>query len=316
MKTLLLALCLHLAPGSAHASALSPDFFSGPGWSAAEGRAGKALSREAFRAALAKSDVIYAGETHDQKYAHLAQLEALRILADAKKDRVAVGFEMLNQTLQPVLDDYASGKISEEEFLAKADWKKEWGFDFALYRPIFDFIRERKLKALALNVPKRIVSKIARGGMESLTPEEKVFLPKKVRINADKVYLEYLKETFGSHGSSPMSRMFKFENYLASMAAWNEGMGAKAAEFLNANKGWGLLVAAGNGHVLYNAGIPYSVKARTRGLVHASVYTEDAAGAEDFLRSPKPLADYVWFVPYEKKETPAPAVSTAAPAGN
>jgi len=135
--------------------------------------------------------------------------------------KIAVGFEMLNQTLQPVLDDYAAGRITEEEFLTRADWKKEWGFDFAMYKPLFDFIVTNKLRALALNVPRKVVGKVARTGLASLTPEEKAFLPEKVEITGHKKYNEYLKATFGAHGDSPMAKMFTVENYLASMAAWN-----------------------------------------------------------------------------------------------
>jgi len=54
---------------------------------------------------------------------------------------------MLDQALQPVLDDYASGKITDEEFLSRRDWKKEWGFDFSMYKPLFDFIAANNLSA-------------------------------------------------------------------------------------------------------------------------------------------------------------------------
>lgn len=265
-----------------------------PGYCIYKRESQKKITFKAFKKYIAKSDVVYVGESHDQMKDHLAQLKALEVLYRAKDEKIAVGFEMLNFTLQPILDDYAKGNISEAEFLEKANWKKEWGFDFNLYKPLFDFIREKKLKALALNVPKKIVAKIARVGIDGLSPEDRKLLPENIHISTDEKYLDFLKTSFEN---GPMSGMFKFENYLASMSAWNEVMGSKMADFLNKNKEYSGLVIAGNGHILYNAGIPFSVKTRTKNLKHSSFYTEDA------LICPKNpdmeilnYADFIWFI--------------------
>lgn len=284
---------------------------SSPNFCLFGGQSGKpAKSEAAFMSVVWKNDVVYVGETHDQALDHLAQYEALKAMKIARGSRIAVGFEMLNQTLQPVLDDYASGRITEEEFLLRADWKKEWGFEFSMYKPLFDFIVTHKLRALALNVPRKVVGKVARTGLASLTPEEKAFLPEKVEITGHKKYNEYLKATFGGHGDSPMAKMFTIENYLASMAAWNEGMGARVADFLTANPGYAVLVVAGNGHLLYNAAIPASVKARVKGVRQASFYTETAAACPETMpKEHRDLANYVWYINHPPKPEPAPAAA-------
>lgn len=277
------------------------------------GHSGKPFTSEAaFKALVWKNDVIYVGETHDQNLDHLAQLEALKTLKTARGSKIAVGFEMLNQTLQPVLEDYASGKITEEEFLSRADWKKEWGFDFAMYKPLFDFIIQHKLRALALNVPKKVVGKIARTGLESLDPEEKKFLPEKVEITQHKKYNDFLKASFAGHGDSPMAKMFTLDNYLASMAAWNEGMGARVADFMTANPGYAVLVVAGNGHVLYNAAIPASVKARMKNVRQISFYTENAVKCPETMPAEhKDMANYMWYINHPAKAEPAVLPSTS-----
>ncbi|HAF96627.1 MAG: hypothetical protein A2021_08565 [Elusimicrobia bacterium GWF2_52_66] len=270
-------------------------------------QSGKAFSSEAaFKSVIWKNDVVYIGEAHGRAPDHLAQLEALQAMKVARGSKIVVGFEMLNMTLQPFLDDYSGGKLTEENFLDKIDWKKEWGFDFSLYKPLFDFIRENKLKALALNVPKKVVSKIAREGLGSLSAEEKQYLPEKVEITPHKKYNDYLKASFASGGDAAMDKILTLENYLASMAAWNEGMGARLATFLNANAGYAALVAAGNGHVIYNAAMPASVKARVKGVRQASFYTEDAAICPGtFPKEHKDMANYVWYIAHPKKTGPA-----------
>lgn len=280
------------------------DLADGPGFCIFGGNSGKPFNNEAaFRSVIWKSDVVYVGETHDQIKDHLAQLEALKALRVVRGSKVAVGFEMLNVTLQPVLDDYASGKITEAEFLQKADWEHEWGFDFGLYKPLFDYIVQNKFRALALNVPKKIVSKIARAGLDGLAPEERKFLPEKVEISTNKKYLDFLKASFDGHGDTPMAKMFTWDNYLASMAAWNEAMGARVADFVNANPGWSVMVVAGNGHIMYNAAIPASVKARTEKKYQASFFTLEAAACPAvFPKADKDTANYIWYINHAAKK--------------
>ncbi len=276
-----------------------------PGFCVFNGLSGGPLGGEAaFKAVIRAADVVFSGETHDQIKDHLAQLEALKALGEARGEKVAVGFEMLNMTLQPILDDYAGGKIGEEEFLLKAGWKDEWGFSFSFYKPLFDFIRANKLKALALNLPKKVVAKIARAGLDGLSPEEKRYLPAKVEITKNEAYIKYVRQAFEGHGNREggsgkkgMGDMFTFENYLAAMCAWNETMGARLADFLNANPGFAGMVVAGSGHVIYNAGIPSSVGSRAPGLRAVSFYPKDAAVCPAVLPAEDAgLADYVWYM--------------------
>jgi uncharacterized iron-regulated protein len=94
-------------------------------------------------------------------------------------------------------------------------------------------------------------------------------------------------------------------------------MGARIADFVNANPGYEVLVVAGNGHVMYNAAIPASVKARVEKVRQASFYTENAPKCPETMpKEHKDLANYMWYINHPPKPEPAPAmsVSTAAPA--
>ncbi len=271
----------------------------GPGLCVFNGASGAPIA-DTFNAVVGTADVVYGGENHDQLNDHLAQLEALKALGLARGEKIVVGFEMLNMTLQPVLDEYAAGKLTDEEFMEKADWKTEWGFDFNLYKPIFDYIRANKLKALALNLPKKVVSKIARVGLAGLSPEEKQYLPAKVEITKNEAYIKFIRDSYEGHGKAGKGMGdFTFENYLAAMSAWNEAMGSRLADFMNANPGYAGMTIAGAGHVIYNAGIPASVASRTTGLRAVSFYPVEAdACPAAFPAGDAGLADYVWYIPH------------------
>jgi uncharacterized iron-regulated protein len=274
---------------------------SAPNFCIFGGQSGKQQQGEAaFNSVVWRSDVVYVGET-GQPLDHLAQFEALKAMRIARGSKIAVGFEALDRTLQPALNDFAEGKIGEAEFLAKTGDQKELGFDYAAYKPLFDFIARNKLRALALNVPQKVAGKIARSGLGSLTPEERAFLPEKVEVSQHKKYNEYLKTSFAGTTT---------ENQLASLAAANESMGARIAEFLGGNPGYSVLVLAGNGRLAYNAAIPASVKARLKDARQASFYLEHAEKCPEAMpREHKDLANYLWYVKHPPKPAPAPAAA-------
>ncbi|MGC8867116.1 MAG: ChaN family lipoprotein, partial [Elusimicrobiales bacterium] len=218
----------------------------------------KEITMDTFRKMLHRSDIVYIGETHTSTFSHSVQLEVIRMMYEKNK-KICVGFEMLNKTLQPWLDKYLTGEISEDEFLNGINWEKEWGFDFSLYRPIFSFVKDNKLKALALNLPRRVVSKVARGGIDALSEDEKKLMAKNIKVNKNRRYKKYLENTFYTGDENPMNKIMTFENYTLSMAVWNETMGERVAEFINLNPGYSFVVIAGNGHIIYNAAIPWSV---------------------------------------------------------
>ena len=252
---------------------------------------GISLGEKGLAEAARTNSILYAGETHDSEADHAAQLSLLMAAYQIHGQSAAAGFEMLNYTLQPVLNDFAEGRISEEEFLNRTDWEKEWGFDYALYRPIFNFIREKGLKALALNLPRAITAKIARAGLAGLNTEEREMLPADFRVTEHSGYLSYLRESFGGHGSHG----FSFENYAAAMSAWNETMGEKLAAHLKNRPDARVVVLAGNGHIIYNAGIPASAASRIPGLRQASFFTRSQTPCLPPPAAEKiPSGDYIW----------------------
>ena len=85
--------------------------------------------------------------------------------------------------------------MTEKEFLEAVDWKKTWGFDYHLYRPLMQFARERKYRVLALNAPNSVVRKVARTGLKSLDPSERDQLPKDIYLNQDK-HRSFLQEIY------------------------------------------------------------------------------------------------------------------------
>lgn len=255
---------------------------------------GAVLDLPALARRLDSAQVVYVGEKHDEAADHLAQRDVLLALLSRGR-RVVVGLEMLDAAQQGELDGWLSGAVSDADF--SAYWKKAWGFPFELYKPLLEACRDNHVPVRALNAPISVIGQIARGGLASLSPAQRAFLPARVRQTDDADYLAFIKESIVGHagaGSAEEARM------LEAMAAWNETMGKAVADA--ASSGATVLVAAGEGHMLYKAGIPESARRRAP-LSQAVIlpYPQDgqARPLADLLHALSGadgrLADYFWL---------------------
>lgn len=144
-----------------------------------------------------QADFILLGEGHTVPCDHLIQSRLLQALAESGI-RPAVGLEMLSTDRQPALDAVNNGTVPLANFADAVDWKKEWGYPFDLYRPVFETVYAHRLPLHALNVPQRIVRKVSRGGVSSLSDEERALLPERI-IPASDAQREALQDMVNAH---------------------------------------------------------------------------------------------------------------------
>jgi uncharacterized iron-regulated protein len=206
---------------------------------------------------VAKKRVIYVGETHDSYSDHLTQLEIIRQLY-TKNPNIAIGMEQFQQPFQAVLDGYIKGELDEAELIRQSEWMDRWNFDFRLYRPILSYARDNGIPVIALNIAKEITNKVSKDGIDGLSKEEKETIPSEIDYSDNK-YSERLKGIFENH---PHKNDKGFERFLQIQLLWDEGMAAKAAEYLKSNQNRQLVVLAGIGHLMHGSGIPQRVSRR------------------------------------------------------
>ncbi len=239
---------------------------------------------------LATARVVAVGEQHNLLSHHLIQAEVLTALA-SRTPRLAVAFEMVTIEEQPILDDFMSGRTSEADF--GAWWKKHWGQEYAIYKPIFDAAKAANVPAYGLNAPLGVVRAVAKNGLASLSAADRARLPAVIEESSDARYREYVRESVAGHGPLTPEQI---KNRLTAMAIWNETMGEKTAAI--AASGRVVLVIAGAGHVLYKAGVPESAARRGSGPVKVLIPWNAMPAKEELA-----LSD--WFRIIDGKETPA-----------
>ena len=218
-------------------------------------QAGEQLTTEQMFGRMEDKKLIYVGETHDQSAHHAAQLAVIKGLVERGRTP-EVGLEMMPYVDQPIIDAYMEGSISEASF--RAHWDARWGM-YELYAPILYYAKEQGLRVRGLNIPGPVIRAVARGGLEALTPEERALLPEKINPISNPDYLAFVIAEIGGHGPVPPDRM---KRMILAQTVWNEVMGEQALQALQEGAE-SMVVVAGSGHMVFEAGIAESVRYRS-----------------------------------------------------
>lgn len=238
--------------------------------------------------ALTEADVIYLGETHTDVADHIAQLDIITAMHEADGN-VAIGLEMFQRPFQSVLDQYIAGEITETELVKQSEYETRWGFDWELYAPIIRYAQSNQIPLIALNTPREITRKVAREGLASLTGDELEYIPPLDEIDtSDENYQAMVAEVFGQHGGHGHSGP-SFENFFAAQVLWDETMAEAVADYVAASPDTQVIVLAGEGHVVFDFGIPSRVERRLGSdIVAYSVLLNPISTAPE-------LADFFWI---------------------
>ena len=116
---------------------------------------------EAMLADLTRADVVFVGEQHDDANTHRLELAVLEGLV-RRGAAVVVAMEMFERDVQPVLDQYLAGTVTEEQFLAAS---RPWPRYRTDYRPIVEFAKAHQIPVTASNVPRPIAADVAKNGL-------------------------------------------------------------------------------------------------------------------------------------------------------
>lgn len=207
------------------------------------------LSLETIIGSIIEKPVIFVGERHPDYADHKVELNVITGMYKRGR-KFAVGMEMFQRPFQKAIDDYLSGTIDERHFLKNTQYFRRWGYDYNLYREIIEFAKAKGVPIVALNARKEIVDKVAAGGLDALSAEDKKEIPQDMDMT-DETYRDRLKEIFEKHPAGP-----SFGNFYQAQILWDETMAHSGAEFLRNKPDFQLVVLAGAEHIMYDSGIP------------------------------------------------------------
>jgi uncharacterized iron-regulated protein len=201
--------------------------------------------------------VVLLGEEHDRAQDHAWQLAVIKRLYEAEPQLV-LGFEMFPRSDQPVLDAWVRGELSDADFLAKSDWKHVWGFDPALYAPIFAFARDHRIPMRALNVSSRtihLVSKLGFAGV-AVADREGVGTP----APPTPAYRQELTDIMAEH-AGPTMPADRLAHFIDAQLTWDRAMAEAIASQRAREPGRPVVAIMGAGHLEDRNGVPHQLDA-------------------------------------------------------
>lgn len=214
---------------------------------------------------LSGKRVILLGEHHDNPEHHRWQLQTLAALYGQHPNMV-IGLEMFPRRVQPVLDRWVRGELTEKQFLRQSDWDTVWSFDPKLYMPIFNFARMNRIPMIALNLDAKLIARLRTKGLSALSKAQRDGLTDPAPPSDG--YLTMLEDIFREHGlSAPKDvtprELYKknkhFHVFVQGQLWWDRVMAeglAKEAKKPDPPLVVGLM---GGGHLIYHYGVPHQL---------------------------------------------------------
>jgi len=161
------------------------------------------VSFDELIADAARSDIVFFGEQHDDPETHFAEFALLEGIGRQRR-RVVLSLEMFERDVQPVLDDYLAGRMTEADFLAKSRPWERYATD---YRALVVLARARGWPVVAANVPRPIASAVGRKGLaalDTLSVDSRAWAARTISCPRDAYYTRFAQEMTGhSAGGGP-----------------------------------------------------------------------------------------------------------------
>lgn len=216
---------------------------------------GARLTHPEALARLATARVVLVGERHDLAADHRWQANVIAGLA-AHRPSMVVGFEMFARGVQPTLDDWVAGRLDFDAFLEATNWRETWGFDAALYAPLFHLCRDLALPMRALNIDRPLVSAIGRDGWDAVPAEERARLsPARPAGPAYRAYLFDITGGVRPGRAAQSPEDPAFDRFVRAQQAWDRAFACGLAAALDETPDARAVGVIGRGHLEYGYGV-------------------------------------------------------------
>jgi uncharacterized iron-regulated protein len=162
---------------------------------------GQTISFAQMADAAARADVVFFGEQHDDDESHRAEFALLSAIGERRRT-VVLSLEMFERDVQPLVDAYLAGRMSEAEFRAQS---RPWPNYEADYRPLVELAKARGWPVIAANVPRRLASAVSRRGLaaiDSLPSIDRGFVAGDLQCPKDKYYENFTAVMGGMHAGT------------------------------------------------------------------------------------------------------------------
>lgn len=244
---------------------------------------GNEIKTEKLVKKLADYDVVFFGENHNSSINHWLQLKITEALFEKKNGKLILGAEMFERDNQPQLNQYLNGKFDAKTL---KDSVRLWNNFATDYKPLVDFAKDKKLKFIATNIPRKYASQTAKEGLESLnnlSEKEKTYIAQlPIKVTLDTPGYPEMKAMMGDHADGT-----KVMNFISAQAIKDATMAESILKNLQAGKTF--IHYNGNYHSKEFGGIYWYIKQKNPSLKMAVISVFESENSE--LKIPE--KDYI-----------------------
>jgi uncharacterized iron-regulated protein len=208
--------------------------------------------------AASKAGFVLLGEAHTNPDHHLWQLQSMAMLL-GKRNHLVIGMEMFPRRVQPVLDRWIAGELTEPQLLRQAEWNRVWGYDPDFYLPILRFARLNRIPLVALNVDRSLIAQTGASGWAGIAPEQREGVGDPAPASGE--YRKFLHQFFAQHGTPDESA---FEQFVQAQLVWDRAFAEALAKAANEHPQSLVVGVIGSGHLRYGYGVPHQLRSLGR----------------------------------------------------
>lgn len=279
MKKLLLALILFL-PALSKAQEIDKHF------KIFDVKKQKTIAIDDIIKDMSTADVLFFGEEHNDSIGHYLEALIFKKMIQAYPNKAALTLEMFHTDVQPIINEYLNGNISEKNFIKEA---RAWN-NYKDYRPMIEEAKTNKLSVIGGNAAARYSNAVTKNGIDVLTTfpkESKQFIAPLPIDTATGRYYDKFIETLGGHSMGGM-KVYQTQNFWDATMAWS------IAKFAKANKDVKIFQVNGCFHSDEKLGTLAKLKNYAPKL---KILNISAFSADDFINPDwekyKTLGDYI-----------------------
>jgi len=226
---------------------------------------------------MAKANVLFFGEGHNDSTAHYLEYTLFKKLAEKYPGKIALSMEMFETDCQTVLNEYLKGLIREKSLIKDA---RAWP-NYKDYRPLIELARSAHMPVIAANAPSRYTNMVTRMGLNSLQQLDatgRSFLPTLPIDTATGPYYDNFLKEMGGHQAMGNMQIYQAQNLWDATMAWS------IAKALKSNRGYKIFHLNGGFHSEEKLGAVTQLKKYAPKLVvlNIAAFTDDSFDKPDW----------------------------------
>ncbi|ETZ21108.1 ChaN family lipoprotein [Pedobacter sp. V48] len=218
----------------------------------------KVISVNELTRDLEKTDVLFFGEEHNDSVGHILEFEILKQIHIAYP-KTALSMEMFHTDVQPIINEYLGGYISEKNFIKES---RAWN-NYKDYRPLMEYAKVNEIDVIGANGAARYSNMVSKSGLDvlnTLPKESRSYLPPLPIDTATGSYYNKFTKELGGHNMGNM-KIYQTQNFWDATMAWS------IARYIKKHKGTKVLHLNGRFHSDERLGTLAKLKSTSKKLI-------------------------------------------------